>query len=219
MGTKKKYSLTKWNIICQPKDQGGLGIEVLEIKNRCLLAKWLFKMMNEEGVWQEILKNKYLHSKSLAEVSVKPNDSPFWKGLMKVKEDFLSRGSFKVGNGMDTRFWEDILLGNKSLAHQYPSLCNIVQRQQVSVANVFSQNPLNISFRRSLNGNRWSLWLQLVQRLMHVQLNNENDKFVWGLTTSGQYTVKSMYMDIINDSKMPVRCNGSKIPVYIRKTS
>jgi hypothetical protein len=56
--------------------------------------------------------------------------------------------------------------------------------------------PFEYSFRRSLNGNRWSLWLQLVQRLMHVQLNNENGKFVWGLTTSGgQYVVKSMYMD------------------------
>jgi hypothetical protein len=33
--------------------------------------------MNEEGVWQELLKNKYLHSKSLAEVTMKPNDSPF----------------------------------------------------------------------------------------------------------------------------------------------
>jgi hypothetical protein len=35
-------------------DQGGLGIEVLETKNRCLLCKWLFKLMNEEGVWQEL---------------------------------------------------------------------------------------------------------------------------------------------------------------------
>jgi hypothetical protein len=36
---KKKYRLTKWNLICRPKDQGGLGIEVLEIKNSCLLSK------------------------------------------------------------------------------------------------------------------------------------------------------------------------------------
>jgi hypothetical protein len=34
--TKKKYRLTRWNIICRPKDQGGLGIEVLDIKNKCL---------------------------------------------------------------------------------------------------------------------------------------------------------------------------------------
>ena len=30
-GHKKKYSLAKWEMICRPKEQGGLGIEVLEI--------------------------------------------------------------------------------------------------------------------------------------------------------------------------------------------
>jgi hypothetical protein len=88
-GHKKKYRLTKWNLICRPKDQGGLGIEVLELKNKCLLSKWLFKLINENGVWQQILHNKYLHSKTLSQVTSKPTDSPFWKGLMKVKEDFL----------------------------------------------------------------------------------------------------------------------------------
>jgi hypothetical protein len=29
---KMKYRLTRWNILCHPKDQGGLGIEVLDIK-------------------------------------------------------------------------------------------------------------------------------------------------------------------------------------------
>jgi hypothetical protein len=69
-GHKRKYRLIKWNIICRPKDQGGLGIEVLEIKNKCLLSKWLYKLQNEEGVWQELLRNKYLHSKSLSEVTI-----------------------------------------------------------------------------------------------------------------------------------------------------
>ena len=63
--------------MCRPKDQGGLGIEVLEIKNRCLLSKWLYKLLNEEGVWQELLTNKYLGDKMLSQVQVKPNDSPF----------------------------------------------------------------------------------------------------------------------------------------------
>ncbi|XP_047057289.1 uncharacterized protein LOC124663662 [Lolium rigidum] len=104
---KKKYRLTKWNIVCRPKDQGGLGIEVLEIKNRCLLSKWLFKLLNENGVWQELLHNKYLAHKTLSQVEAKPTDSPFWKGLMEVKHEFFQRGSFKVGNGMAIRFWED----------------------------------------------------------------------------------------------------------------
>ena len=47
-GLKCKYKLTRWNIMCRPKEQGGLGIEVLEVKNKCLLSKWLFKNLSEE---------------------------------------------------------------------------------------------------------------------------------------------------------------------------
>jgi hypothetical protein len=97
---------------------------------------------------------------------------------MKVKEDFFNGGSFTVGNGEDTRFWEDTWLENKSLAEQYPSLYSIAHCKQVFVANVLNQNPLNITFRRTLTENRWRLWLQLVQRLMAVQLNNKKDVFV-----------------------------------------
>jgi hypothetical protein len=43
---KKRYSLTKWNISCRPKDQWGLGVKVLGLKNKSLLSKWLFKLMN-----------------------------------------------------------------------------------------------------------------------------------------------------------------------------
>jgi hypothetical protein len=88
-GQKKKYILTKWNIVCIPKDQGGLGIEVLDIKNKCLLSKWIFKLLSEQGVWQELLSKKYLGSKYLLQVQVKPTDSPFWKGIMRVKDDFF----------------------------------------------------------------------------------------------------------------------------------
>lgn len=88
----KKYRLSKWNIVCPPKDQGGLVIEVLEIKNMCLLSKWLFKILPEEGMWQQIIKNKYLQGKTLSQVEAKPTDSPFWKGLMRVKDMFFTFG-------------------------------------------------------------------------------------------------------------------------------
>jgi hypothetical protein len=52
---KKKYQLTKWSIMCQPKDQGGLGTQNLDVQNECLLSKWLFKLINEDGLWKRIL--------------------------------------------------------------------------------------------------------------------------------------------------------------------
>jgi hypothetical protein len=36
--------------------------------------------------------NKYLKNKTLSQVEAKPMDSPFWKGLMRVKDDFFERG-------------------------------------------------------------------------------------------------------------------------------
>jgi hypothetical protein len=65
-------------MVCRLRDQGGLGFEVLDVKNNCLLSKWLFKIINEEGMWQELLCNKYLKTKKIAEVQAKSTDSPFW---------------------------------------------------------------------------------------------------------------------------------------------
>jgi hypothetical protein len=44
-GHKKKYRLTKWGVLCTPKDQGGLGILNLNLHNRCLLSKWVFRLI------------------------------------------------------------------------------------------------------------------------------------------------------------------------------
>uniref|UniRef100_A0A453NIH6 Reverse transcriptase zinc-binding domain-containing protein n=1 Tax=Aegilops tauschii subsp. strangulata TaxID=200361 RepID=A0A453NIH6_AEGTS len=94
-------------------------------------------------MWVQILRNKYLHTKTLAQVNARPMDSPFWKGLMKTKLTFLLRVKFLIGNGTTTRFWEDTWLGETPLALQYPSLYNIVQHKEDYVAIVLNSVPLN----------------------------------------------------------------------------
>jgi hypothetical protein len=73
----KKYRLAKWSILCQPKDQGGIGILHLNTMNRALLSKWLYKLLTSDGMWQQLLRNKYIGSKSLAQVEWKIGDSHF----------------------------------------------------------------------------------------------------------------------------------------------
>ena len=68
---KKKYRLARWEIVCMPKDQGGLGILDRDTQNKCLLAKWLFKLANEDGVWQRLLRNKYLRNKIVTQLKNK----------------------------------------------------------------------------------------------------------------------------------------------------
>ena len=65
-GHKKKYRLAKWDVICQPKEVGGLGILNLEVQNKCLLSKWLYKLLNEEGMWQSLSRRKYMANRTLS---------------------------------------------------------------------------------------------------------------------------------------------------------
>jgi hypothetical protein len=71
-----------------------------------MLAKQVdFKLLNEEGPWQQILKRKYLKNKTLSQVEKKKGDSQFWSGLMQVKRLVLERSRFKIQDGTQTRFW------------------------------------------------------------------------------------------------------------------
>jgi hypothetical protein len=56
----------KSRIVCCPKDQGGLDIHDMSVKNSALLGKWLFKLLTEDGTWQTIFKRKYIGQKALA---------------------------------------------------------------------------------------------------------------------------------------------------------
>jgi hypothetical protein len=59
----------------QPREQGGLGVLNIEVQNKCLLSKWLFKLINEDGMWQEILRKKYLSNQTIGKAQKKPGDS------------------------------------------------------------------------------------------------------------------------------------------------
>ena len=174
---KKKYRLARWDILCQPKEQGGLGIEDLNIKNISLLSKWLYKLVTSEGTWQQLLKNKYLGSKPLVQVQWKPGDSHFWASLMKVKHDFLRFGNFKIRNGSQVRFWEDNWLGNGTLKHQYPGLYCITRRKFITIAEVLSTPQPNISWRRSLIGPKLVAWNELYSRIARVLLDQGEHEF------------------------------------------
>jgi predicted secreted Zn-dependent protease len=192
---KRKYRLARWGILHKPKCIGGLGIIDLELQNKCLLSKWIFKFLNEEGMWQQILKRKYLKDKTFSQVERRKGDSHFWSSLMDVKNLCLERGGFNVKNGTQTRFWEYLWIGQETLMKRFSSLYNLVRKKNASVAQVLSTTPLNVSFRRALVGENWTKWLQLVGSILNVQLCEQEDSFIW--STSKYFSVKAMYKDLV----------------------
>src|SRR5438105_4158864 len=186
---KKKYRLVRWDIICRPKDQGGLGIQDLLVKNTALLGKWLYKLLTEDGVWQTLLRRKYIGSKALSQVCWKPGDSHFWAGLMAMKKLFFRFGSFNIKDGTEIRFWEDKWLGVATLREQYPALYNIVRNKNDTIATVMETSPPNVSFRRDLVGSRLVDWYALLDQLDMIQLTQGSDEFRWTLNENGKFSV------------------------------
>jgi hypothetical protein len=72
------------------------------------------------------------------------------------------------------------------------------RRKNVLANDVLVVNPLNIEFQRVLVGNHFEIWLQLARKLMGVTLPTVEDSFTWRLTDAESFSVKSMYVDLMN---------------------
>jgi hypothetical protein len=83
-----------WETVWTPKDLGGLGVLNLDLMNIGLLCKRLWELENETGLWQDILKKKYLQKETLTQIGEKPGVSQVWSGLVRL--DFGKIFSMKV---------------------------------------------------------------------------------------------------------------------------
>jgi hypothetical protein len=108
---------------------------------------------------------------------------------MKIKDLFMSKGTFQVKDGSQARFWEDNWLGLGALKFRFPLLYNLARRKNSTVAFVFSTVPLNISFRRGLVHQLRAQWFELVTLVVYTNLNTVRDSFSWDLTANGLFTV------------------------------
>jgi hypothetical protein len=111
------------SVVFRPKYQKWLGIHDFEVKNRVLLGKWIFMLLSELGVWQALLRRKYVGSEALSLFMRKPGDSHFWTSLIIGPKKFLfPYGSFSIRDGSEIRSREDKWLGNSTLQEQYLAL-------------------------------------------------------------------------------------------------
>jgi hypothetical protein len=49
-GADECFSLAAWDMVCKPKDKGGLGIIHMKTQNQALLLKYLDKFYNKKDL-------------------------------------------------------------------------------------------------------------------------------------------------------------------------
>ena len=67
-GSRKKYHLVKWESLCKSKRKGGLGLKDIRKMNVSLLSKWWWRLEKEDGIWQRIIRAKYIKGELVSKV-------------------------------------------------------------------------------------------------------------------------------------------------------
>lgn len=66
---------------------------------------------------------------------------------------------------------------------------NIVWRKQATVAEILGDISLNLSSRRSLDGNKLRDWQLIVSRVANINTNDGQDIFFWLLLATWNNTI------------------------------
>jgi len=106
--------------------------------NLSLLCKWWWE--KGEGLWQEIVKKKYIKQSSICMLNKKPSNSPVWNDLLKVKDLYLQGRIMLMGDGKITDFWRDAWCGLIPLKEKFPVLFDICNEQNSSVFEMAQKN-------------------------------------------------------------------------------
>ena len=125
---QRKLHLANWQLVCMPKEFGGLGIPSLRDVNLCLLGSWVKRYFAGDGkLWKTLVDAKYVNSYPNIFCCQPPSPSHFWKGLMWALKAVKFGYRWVVGDGSKIRFWEDLWFGSSPLCVQFWEiycLCN-----------------------------------------------------------------------------------------------
>jgi hypothetical protein len=100
------------------KIKGGLGVKDLRKENISLLTKWWWKLENQDGLWQRIVKQKYPRNKYVAYVKTRANYYPDGKLLLKIKGTYCEGRRVIFFKDLVT-FWLDTWLDHVAICVQF----------------------------------------------------------------------------------------------------
>ena len=193
MRDRRKIHWAKWEVLCQPKGEGGLGFKDLCKFNKAMLAKQVWRLIHDkESLFYKVFKAKYFSNKSIFEA--KSSTGSFaWKSIL-WSRDLIEKGSFwRIGNGNSVRIYTDAWLPSPKGRISSPMLQLVLLSTVVSLIDSatgwWNINLIDRCFH--------PLEARLIKSLPLSSIPLP-DSLVWSSEKSGSYCVKSGYKLLCN---------------------
>ena len=197
---KRKYHLVRWDLICKPTEQVGLGIRSIEKVNKALLGKWLWRIGESyQGLWRQILISKYkLDDDGWCVPGQMFKATGFWKSILSGKDDFFPWIRFRVRDGRQVRFWHDEWwCGQSTFLTLFPNLYLLDRRWQAIAADNFLITSGEVVWDFNFHGT--------MALLDNVYVHGGGcDVRVWKPAAKGNFSVKLFYNPLL-DSSNPIQ--------------
>lgn len=177
-GQGKVISLMNWDLVCTPKQWGGLGASNLELRNISLILRWWWKAQTDpDCLWSSIintLRGMQLQPDGPKVWAVK--GSNFWGQLVKLQHRYYWCIKVIVGQGNAISFWYDPWNGCplRSIKDRMPR----PQLQRISLKDA------------------WPIVQELEPQVAEnsvVQFGQGDDEIEWRWTAQGSYSASSYY--------------------------
>ncbi|RVW94174.1 putative ribonuclease H protein [Vitis vinifera] len=191
---ERKAHLIKWKVVCSPKEERGLGIRKIDLLNKALLGKWVWRYAYEkENLWKMVIGVKYgqegcgWRTKDVCE----PYGVGLWKEIMKEADWCWESIDFKVGRGLEFCFWTDKWCGNEALSQIFPQLFTLAGHRNAKVSEVWDsslgQGSWNLSLARDFND--WELEQigNMLNLLKDFRTSTEEDAVRWKREGNGVF--------------------------------
>ncbi|PNX79781.1 ribonuclease H, partial [Trifolium pratense] len=210
-GGRKQINWVKWDVVCQPRSCGGLGVRDIRAVNISLLSKWRWRLLKDDhSLWKDVIREKYgnavIGKVDLGEECKPWFSSSWWRDICSIGTNldhnwFSEHVVRKMGNGEQTSFWEDIWVGEVSLRDHFPRLFSISMQKEASVASLRNLNDAvvwNFIWRRRLFVWEVTLLDELLLILNPITLSSVTDCWGWRPEKGEEFTVRSTYGLVLN---------------------
>ncbi|GLT52280.1 hypothetical protein SLA2020_256280 [Shorea laevis] len=188
---QNKPHLVNWEIVCQPRDLGGLGLRSARENNQALITKLGWQLVSDPNKpWCRALLAKYLHSGSLLTCPLVQAASVTWKSILRCRSLLQLGLRWRIGDGHQVKFWEDVWVGDKPLHEEAllpvaPALMDTPVSHAITTTGEWNETLLDHLLPRTV-----------VDRILAIPISvygQQEDRVFWNGSQDGMFSVKSAF--------------------------